>query len=106
LMEEHIQLKKELGELGPAPGFPTTSAARSSITSHGGPNAPRSPSGGSSAGWGSPPASSTTGAPATAWPTSTTRRSPATGGSRTGRREPSSTSTPGIRWKATAGSPS
>ena len=37
-----------------------------------GPNAPRSPSDGSSPGWASPPASSTTGRTATAWPTSTT----------------------------------
>src|SRR5512143_684663 len=30
LVEEHIQLKKELGELGTEPGFPSPSAMRSS----------------------------------------------------------------------------
>src|SRR5262245_5326637 len=43
LMEEHVQLKKALGELGTDSGFPTTPATKSSISSTAGPARPASP---------------------------------------------------------------
>jgi transposase len=43
LMAEHVQLKKELGELGTDAGFPMTPATRSSISSTIGPARPASP---------------------------------------------------------------
>jgi transposase len=42
LLEEHIKLKKELGELGTELGFPRPPAMRSSIASGTGPAAPAS----------------------------------------------------------------
>src|ERR1700750_2704931 len=44
LLEEHVQLKKELGEPSPAPGVPPTARMPSSISSTAGRTRPASPS--------------------------------------------------------------
>ena len=54
LMEEHIKLKKELGELRTERGFPRPPGMRSSASSGTGPAAPASPWRSWSDGWGSP----------------------------------------------------
>ena len=54
LMEEHIKLKKELGELGTEPGFPRPPAMPWSTSSGTGPRAPAFRSCSWSDGWGSP----------------------------------------------------
>ena len=54
LMEEHIKLKKELGELGTESGFPSPSAMRSSSSSSAGLAARTCRSCSWSAGWGLP----------------------------------------------------
>lgn len=103
LLEEHVQLKKEFGELWTEAGFPTTLATRSWTTSLAGRTARSCRPGSSSPGWGSTPASSMTGNCGTARSTSTTAWFRATGGWRIGRRKPSSTTTAAIRWKAIGG---
>jgi len=51
-MEEHVQLKKELGELWTDSGFRMIRATRSSISSTAGPTRPASACWASSCGWG------------------------------------------------------
>jgi transposase len=78
LLQEHVQLKKELGELPTEAGFPTTRATRSWITSAIGRARPNSRSGRSSAGSALAKVSFTIGEISSGRSTSTTRSSRAT----------------------------
>src|SRR3954451_21269361 len=75
LMEEHIKLKKELGELRTGHGFPKPLVTRSSRSSIAWPVAQGCRSGGCSEGWGTPEARSAAGDNAWVRPTCTTPRS-------------------------------
>jgi transposase len=100
LMEEQIKRKKELGELGTEPGFPSRFAMRLSHSSTTGRGAPSGRSGGGCDGWDWHAARSTEGADGGGHRIRTTVASPATSGWRTGRRPrflPSMTSIP---WRA------
>src|SRR3954469_6736228 len=103
LMEEHVELKRELGELRTDRGSPSPSAMRSSSSSTTGRGAPSCRSGDCCDGSGWRAASSTAGAGGWAHPTGTTAASPATPGWRSGRRPRSSPSATPIPWRAIGG---
>ena len=100
--EEHVRLKKEPGEPGPALGFPTTPAMPSSSSSTAGPARPASPCPRSGGGSASPPARGLPGSTATARPTSPALGSRAPLGWRLRRNKRSSIPTPPTRGRASA----